>query len=54
MGRIPRATLFNLKERPDIGAAFPASLTGKLGLQIGEPDGIGPLAASIVTWWVQR
>ncbi len=44
MGRISRGGLYDLEQRPDIGAPLPASLTGKLRLQIGKPDAIGPLA----------
>jgi hypothetical protein len=34
-----------LKERPDIGAAVPTSLTGEPRLQVGQADFIEPAAA---------
>jgi hypothetical protein len=42
---LDRAHRHLLKERPDIGAAVTASPAGKLGLEIGQPDIIGPAAS---------
>ena len=42
VGGVPRGGLVDRKQRPDIGAAAPASLTGELRFEIRQPDMIGP------------
>jgi len=44
VGRIPRGGLVDRKQRSNIGAAVPTSLTGELRLEVGQPDIIRPLA----------